>query len=215
MAIRRFRLAPVKTLYKAISRKSGQARPSDLNAPKSQKHCDLMVLISIASNCDFLILRSESEIALSLDPWGPVPVPLRVGAPGKPLLRVSVETGSCLRRGASCLRYCKGTCNGQCPVCHPVLSLLQPSRVGQVTGQPLWGHSFLLASFLALRYGGGSLGGEAIGLSVPRSLITTLQKVGAAHGPRHPAYSSQSCDVYSCFLSDPVNCLFLKKGLLL
>ena len=29
--------------------------------------------------------------------------------------------------------------------------------------------------------------------------------------PRHPAYSSQSCDVYSCFLSDSVNCLFLKK----
>ena len=84
-----------------------------------------------------------------------------------------------------------------------------------MTGQPLWGHSFLLASFLVLRYGGGSLGGEAIGLSVPRSFITTLQRVGAAHGPRHPAYSSQSCDVYSCFLSDSVNCLFFEKGLLL
>ena len=62
-----------------------------------------------------------------------------------------------------------------------------------MTGQALWGHSFLCAYFLVLRYGGGSLGGEAFGLSVPRSLITTLQRVGAAHGPRHPAYSSQSC----------------------
>ena len=64
-----------------------------------------------------------------------------------------------------------------------------------MTGQPLWGIFFIMASCLVLRYGGGSLGGEAIGLSVPRSLITALQRVGAAHGPRHPGYLSQSCAV--------------------
>ena len=70
---------------------------------------------------------------------------------------------------------------------------VQFSRVGQVTGQTPSGQCFLLVYFLVMRYGGGSLGGEACGLSVPRSLITTLRRVGAAHGPRHPAYSSQSC----------------------
>ena len=73
----------------------------------------------------------------------------------------------------------------------------QINRVGQETGQPLWGTSFIMVFCLVLRYGGGSLGGEAFGLSVPRSLITTLQRVGAAHGPRHPGYFSQSCSALS------------------
>ena len=126
-----------------------------------------------------------------------MPVPLRVGAPGKPLLRVSAAWNLVCELALRVCDNCKGTCNGQCLVCHLVLTLFQTRRVGQVTGQPLWGPSSIKVFCLALRYGGGSLGGEAVGLSVPRSLITTLQRVGAAHGPRHPVYSSQSCAGFS------------------
>ena len=145
--------------------------------------------------CDCLLLRWVPSAPLFGGAWGPVPVPLHVGAPGKPLLRVSVAWDLVCDLA---LRVCDIV---WLFVMVRVLSGLLSSfscpwiRAGQVTGQPLWGASFLMAYFWVLRYGGGSLGGEVIDLSVPRSLITTLQRVGAAHGPRHPVCFCQSCAV--------------------
>ena len=141
--------------------------------------------------CDFCAF---SSVMTCRAPGGPVPVPLRVGAPGKPLLRVSAAWNLACDLA---LRVCDiiKVLVLMVSVLSVLLSCLifQPKRVGQATGQPLWGPSSITGFCLVLRYGGGSLGGEALGLSVPRSLMTTLQRVGAAHGPRHPAYSSQSC----------------------
>ena len=42
--------------------------------------------------------------------------------------------------------------------------------------------------------GGGSLGGEVLDLSVPKSPKAALQRCGAAHGPLHPAvFFSKLC----------------------
>ena len=48
-------------------------------------------------NCD-----SPGLLQGSLEVWGPVPIPLLVGAPSKPLLRVSVSWVCVCDLGASC-----------------------------------------------------------------------------------------------------------------
>ena len=49
-------------------------------------------------------------------------------------------------------------------------------------------------------------------LSVPRPLITSLQRGGAGHGPRHPAvFFSKLCCLVLCFLSESANCMLFKE----
>ena len=122
-----------------------------------------------------------------------MPVPLHVGAPGKPLLRVSVSWVCVCELSALC--------------CDIVWSSV---LVRVLSG------AFVLAIMSVYLSGlSGSLGGEVLDLSAPRSPKAALQRCGAAHGPLHPAvFFSKLCCLCFAFLSDLPFVSFL-KGLLL
>ena len=68
-----------------------------------------------------------------------------------------------------------------------LITLYVYKGAGQETGQTLWGR-WLIHAICAVNafLGVGSLGGEVLDLSVPRSPKAALQRSGAAHGPLPP-----------------------------
>ena len=92
------------------------------------------------------------------------------------------------------------------PCYGPVLSARCPSccliAEGAKWQNILWGPSFVLESWVLLRYRGRFPWWGSFGSSVPRSPGATLQRSGAAHGPLHPAvfFSKLCCCCFFCYL---------------
>ena len=85
-----------------------------------------------------------------------------------------------------------------------------------MTGQPLWGTSFLMVYFWVLRYGGGSLGGEGhrpLGTKVPHN--DSPEGWGGPWAPPPRVFFSKLCCslLVSCLILQTV--LFFKRSVVL